>query len=501
MAGPQTPDQPCSFNACLLYNICCKNRLITWPEMTYDDLVFAVKSLLVPSSFLLTHFVRQLQASSQQQLINTCLAYYRETHYPTNLPNPEDVSYEKLEQIHDFFSDITSLRDRILPKQTNDAIAIVALQYRLDISTSKYPFEELLALRENGEESYIPVDPDIANYYKVNPRLYSLEYQFNPLFPEKYYNRATLQNLMQKSGFPRDDHDNLYSQLCEVYYCNSFYHGFRPGIKNPISPYEKEDITDVDSNTVVCYGNPSDGFIFFLYTELADYFKINRAYLNPFDKRKQLIPGEIARLRLLASDNVYPHDKEEYQELRSKLFQAMSYVDAFNLEIEKDLKIFLDSYEESSEEIKKKIKEIFEKLFLTAMYMRGWSGPKEDGSFDAYPIEEAPKRPDEEVFPGVTFAIAVWKNHLREIGPEWKKKILNLPLVRYSDGFIVSNEVTIGQTIGEKFAIIKNGADHSNVIGSCIRASSGWLAASAYRYMTITGMEVPFQIHKLIYVT
>jgi hypothetical protein len=498
-AGPQTPDMPYSINGCLLYGFCLKHNIKTWPEMSYDELSFAVRSLLLPHPLIISRLVDQLRSFPQNQLINACLALYRETHLlPTN-PTLDDLSHERLDQAYDLFNDLYRFGDRVLFRETSEAVAMVARRYHLDISSSKCPFDELKRLVEVGEIDYHPADPEMAKYYAVNPQLYYLSHHFNPLFPDRYYTRDILENLQRKSGYRRDNRVSIYSQLCEIYLCNSFYHGRRPGIKNSQSPFELEDVEKVSSNSTICYGNPVDGFTFFTYSELADFFRVNRAFLHPLERGKQLTPEEISRLRHLTEVDFYPYDDSASKEERRKLFTAMTYVDIFNSEVEDSLQDFLHAYESAEPNVKKQIVETFMKLFYVAMYMRGWLGPS--NSEEPYPIETAPNRPYGEVSIRVTEALHAWKTQLQEIGPNWADKINNLPLVRYEGGFIVSNDHLIGQTIGEKIEIVERGEDHISTIGSCIRSSSGWLAASSHRYMTLIGCEPPFEINKLIYVT
>lgn len=498
VAGQQNPDQLYSFNACLLYGFCVKHHLTTWPTMSYEELAFAVRSLLVSPSFLINHICQQLQTTDQSQVINLYLNLYKNNYLQLSLPLPEDISYEKIEKHLDHITDVSYLQDRYFPQQTNEVVALVASRYHLDISTSRYPFEELMLLRQHGYH-YKPFDSVMNKYYQVNPRLYSLKYHFNPLFSDHYYSSGFLDNLQRRTGYPRDFRISSYSQLQEAYLCNSFYHGLRPGIKNNQSLFDMIDLDEVSSNQILTYGNPDNGFTFFTYSELADFYRINKAFLHPLEKRRQLTREEIIQLRFISGDDTYPLDDEVSSEKRKKLHQAISYVDAFNLDIEEGLKSFLEAYHNATEEVRSLVKESFVKLFESAMYMRGWLGWLT--ADDPYPIEVAPYRPQGDVYIRVCQSLKDWQDHVNRLGSEWKKKIDDLPLVRYEDGFVVSNDPSIGQTIGEKIAIIELGEDNTNIMGSCIRASSGWLAASCHRYLVILEHEAPFNISKLAYVT
>ncbi len=71
---------------------------------------------------------------------------------------------------------------------------------------------------------------------------------------------------------------------------------------------------------------------------------------------------------------------------------------------------------------------------------------------------------------------------------------LELPLVKYRDGWQISTSAQEGINIQERLQILKNGDGHYN---SCMRLTSNWFASSAYRYMVVIGMDPPFDIEKL----
>ena len=79
---------------------------------------------------------------------------------------------------------------------------------------------------------------------------------------------------------------------------------------------------------------------------------------------------------------------------------------------------------------------------------------------------------------------------------------MNLPLMQYhsaSKTFIVTTDEDEGLTIGERINIVRGGENGS--YKSCIRMSSNVICASAYYYMRIIGLRIPFDIEEVSYIT
>jgi hypothetical protein len=494
--GPQTPEEPRSLNGCVLYALCRKHGIKTWPEMGYSELAFAVKSLLVSPLYLLNHFVLHLRELPAASLVNF---YLEQGQTLQKFPTPQEVTKARLEEATEVFQNIYRLQEYIYPRQPSEAVILAACRYHLDISTSRYPFEEIQQLQTSGQYYYQPVDPIMRMHYSRNPQLYSIEYHFNPLLPEKCYSREILEELLQGYGYKREYHTPTYTQLGEIYLLNNFYHGSRPGLRSNQTCFDLEDVSKLESNSVVVYGTPSGACPFtpFTYAELADFFQVNKAFLHPLEKGKQLQREEIARLRYLVStDRLYPHDTSRCQEQRRRLEQTLIMVEALADEIQADLREFLTSYEQVEIQTQGKIRETLHCLLELGMYMRGW-----EGEGHAYPVEEAPYKAIGEVCIRVCESLQKWYKQLETLGEEWASRIQALPLVTYNGGYVLSNEPTIGLTIGDKIEIIAKGEEHTSVSGSCIRVSSSWLLASAHRYMAVIGMDLPFVISKLVHVT
>lgn len=513
--GLQTPENPKHINATLLYAFCQKYNLKTWVSMSYEHLAFAVRSLISPTGHILSYIYNQFMAGDKNHVINTCLYFLHGGNTNPCLPPPHHVSYQSLERCYTQICSTENLKDRILFREGSEVVGYVATRYLLDISSSKYPFEEYNRLRQVGLDQYIPVDPTMAKYYTVNPWLFYLDHHFNPLFPEKYYEKRILEAIIDLSGYPRLNIRNvntLYTFVSEIYLYNTFYHGFRPEIKNIESPFHLDELQDVDSNNILCYGTNVDGFTFFTYSELAEFFRQNKAFLHPLDKGKMLGKELISRLRILCMEDEYPEEKESCKKERKKLLQSIAYVESYNQNLETEINTFLRSYEQTTSEFQGKIQIAMQKLLHLGMYMRGWEGksiyfpnlPYDEIGYvedQPFPIQKAPYKPEGEVYIRVTYALQDWKEYIKTLGEDWCNQINNLPMVQYEGEFVPCNDEMIGLSIGEKIAIIEKGEKYNNVPASCIRISSGWLICSAYRYMSLLGLLPPFNIQKLVYVT
>lgn len=496
--GLPTPDYPHLLTACCLYSICLRHEIQTWPEMSYDQLAFAVKCLLLPQQFMAYHISNSMSTWAKKNFAQACLNLTRDLNSIPEIPAYGSVDHKVLTGLVRNFNHLENLQQNFSPCQPGEAVALVALRWSIDITTSRYPFDEFYFLQLHGENNYKPIDPIMNRYYKLNPRLYCLEVNFNPLFGEKYYSRSSLRQMVSDHGWDINEHDDPYNCMCEIYFCNNFYHGIRPGIKNKTSPFEMENLEELDSNQVVIYGNPADGYTFFTYSELADYFRINRAFLHPLERGYQLSSNEVSRLKVLSSD-VFPEDSERGTIERNKLASSISYVDAFTDSLNSNIKEFLLNYENEPVVIQLSIQQALVKLLEMGYYMRNWTGPDDP---EGLPVAVmASGRNIFDIMTRTTDAIGEWENSLGKLSIEWRTCLNDLPLVKFEGGYVYSDDSIIGKTIGEKVNLVKSGESSNNVQGTCIKMSSGWIICTAHRYMCMIGMPPPFAIGRIKYFT
>lgn len=83
-----------------------------------------------------------------------------------------------------------------------------------------------------------------------------------------------------------------------------------------------------------------------------------------------------------------------------------------------------------------------------------------------------------------------------------EETVKNLPLIIYNylnNRFTQSNSSDEGLTIYDRINIVKEGEDGS--IQSCIRMTSNKFVSSAYYYMRLLSLYVPFHISDVSYIS
>lgn len=238
---------------------------------------------------------------------------------------------------------------------------------------------------------------------------------------------------------------------------------------------------------------------FYKVSELTNLFVANNNFINPVrsdNKRSSSISlftsNAIGKLKILATQlSGAVVTGVEWQ----NLLQAIDKVEEANKDISHAALKFKEYYHQSypvnddkkCDIVKQEIKDTLLSLFRVSMFMRGW-----DDTRSSLPIEISLVRDSEQstVDLRVTQEMAILYKLLNSGG----KIVGDLPLVRYLDShFIQSNSKDDGISIKDRLDIVKKGTTNA----SCIRLSSNWLAASAYHYTIILGLDRPFDITKL----
>jgi hypothetical protein len=318
---------------------------------------------------------------------------------------------------------------------------------------------------------------------------------FNPHFPVSFYSAPVLKRLVQFEGYSTFDsrNNNEYELLQVAYLTNTFYPGKHYQISNIMTPIFLDKISTLDNQLIVSYGCKNDKLIAFRYMELARYFETNKNFTNPTSIHEKFSVISIKKLKNICSlrtaydtiDSVY-----EKTYLRRVIIETEIY-QSTNMEKVIDLR---NRYFESSPFQKEKIIQALKSFLDLGMYMRGWSG------VGAYPLQTAPVHDQDQINIKVTLEFDKFEqlcNNLNEETIKIGDQIMQLPLLQYSDGeFSVSTDSFNGLTIRDRLELVKKGDDRNTPISSCIRLSSNWICASAYRYLEILGSP-PFNIEHL----
>ena len=500
--GPATLERPTSFNACILFKLCRHYRINLTRLTTIDEMAMAIRLLIQPLPLLRTLLHERINTGIEGGLTNahivnllilmegnnfSTLTVPRDSAESPLSHSSETPTYENLESSFGIFQNHANVLKRVIPSNNTEAVVLAALNYKFDLSRVTNPIREYMLL---GNTPYIPADPRLREIIHRNRNYLRLDINFNPNLPPNLYTQETIRNLASKEGYQATDLVGVspYELLQVAYLTNTFYAGYQDGIVNRQTPFSYDDLEDLDNDVIICYGTKGSSLTAMRYAELTGAFRTNRNFRNPLTQNSIFEALPLRKLKILVST---PHPGEsatatrEREELRDAIRETELFYDGNNVRARE----LYDTYMAGTDAQKTQIRQCISYLFEMGMYMRGWDG------ITRYPIVVAPVINQAQVDIAVTNAIARFENKCIEIGSVGNL-IMNLPLLQYRGDFLASSDPNQGLTIRDRVNIVRAGDNNAN-IASCIRLSSNWFAATAYRYMQIIGMPPPFEIESL----
>jgi len=494
--GAQTPDNPAKLNTCVLFKICQENGFQTKVHTTMEEMAQCVRLLKSGPDKIYQLLNNFTQNSTIHNIVNSLILGNPVT---IDEVSPEEpLNYTSLNQYIDIsyingLSIPIELVKRIHPRSSIEAVALAALVFKKDISLSSYPICEYRRLQSTNY-GYVPYDDNLRKIHILNPSLLDLTKTFNPLFPEQYYKSEDLLQMAMQEGYTLEElHGvNIYEILQISQLLDNFYPGLYPEIINEETPVTLDEVSALDPGMIVCYGVRREQLKAFNIEGLISHFRIVKTFAHPTDVGVTFSPQIIKKLKSIASDTI--SGTETSQHLKRELLEVIEEVEFLSDETLSKAKRFYQSFQSASNEIKEEIHQTIRELLHLSMYMRGWKGEGHP-----FPIREAPVDDQLSVDLKVTESIQRFENlcsNLEEIG----NLIMDLPLLRYQGEFNPSYSERDGYTVSDRIRIVKRGDETGN-IASCIRLTSNWLAATAYRYLTLIGESPPFPVDELRYIS
>lgn len=377
----------------------------------------------------------------------------------------------------------------VYPTNPAAATAIAAVKYRVDISSSNNPMEELRAL-STGK---FPVDARMCKVIRLNSRAFNLMF-FNPIFPYSFYTDSEMSMLKQRNNITIVDSEEVYGNLMVKYRTNGFYRSVHPEVtdfQTPIRMYDYEQLTP--RTPLVCYGSNGKYHIYRvkeITTTFDNYelFSLGGDYpitMSAVKDLRNIIKSMVDQRQLL------PKEKAEWSALQST-------IDRINRTFSKvDFHGNMFS-EYCTDERFEDAKDILWTLFELSLYMRGWDGKS------VWPISESqiPKFTDANYEAMKNKADSNSQKHMKLFkskctGPIGEH-ILNLPLIRmYNGHWQISTDFFQGNTISERIKIV----DDNFITFSCTGLSSNWLLSTAYYYLDCIDETPDCDIKKMKHVT
>lgn len=513
IAGSQTPENPFSINACILYKTCLHYHLNVNVRTTINQMAYAIRLLRNNIESVMRQAKLFVERDAKRiDLINILITSPHEIKDFDDMPVSEVIdynvipkineSYDLFLNIHNSLSDIRILQQKFEPTTHAGFVALAAINYSIDISKARNTSREYKLLQLTGGNGYDPGDKWIIYWYHRNPGMFDLSITFNPLFPVNYYNKTRLVDMAKYQGYTDGDILNTdpYELLQLAHVSETFYQGEYPTMKSKETSINLEDVNDIPYGELLCYGQIEIVLRPISITELIDTFNANENFSSPFQCDTVFTPTVINKLKNILRLAIGPVPSialsQETIQLRATLLELINYIQLKTMSSDEPTRQFLTSYKNTDQKTKFLIKNTLGCLLNIGMAMRGWLGGGD------LPVSHAPVPPEKQglVSIKVTEFIASFESMCRSLG-KIGSQIKFLPIVLYKDGqYQISNDHNQGYTIEDRITIVKQG-DKSGNVASCIRLSSNWVCSSAHKYITSLGLPAPFDIFKLSYIS
>lgn len=499
--GQQTPASPRSVNACILYKICKIYHLPITFGHGYHHMAEAIRIMRLNEPSARMEIRLQLQSIPSEHLphIYLLLSEYEDDMNVDPLHRSvfteEDATYTNIEETVRLLSDQQYLRSKIQARTTTEAIALAALNFGVDISASTMIFEEYQNLVWQGKERWRPLDTEMARNTSINPFYYHLDLYFNPRLPQELYDHDDLKTMAIEEGYLPSDmlEEDPYSLMITACLSKTFFHGPMPGITNSATSIYFEPIEDLDKHDILCWGIRGGAMIATSYQELAALLREQKNFGNPLDNDPNFPEFSDMNIRKLKRICHLSKDGESEDQVNNRmdLLSAIALCELYTEESLSKLRNLREMYEEARPEKQEQIKETILSFFKLSMHLRGWLGS------EPYPIESSPVTDQLRVDILCTEAILDFERRCSDLG-ELGNQIMKLPLFKYNRGGwkMASSSDDETRDIRTRLDVLKTGEDYDGY-NSCMRLTSNWFASSAFRYMTVVGIQPPFEIERL----
>lgn len=377
-----------------------------------------------------------------------------------------------------------------LVKTNQEAIHQGILNWKIDLSLSEYPMIDYYA--NYGKLVFRPYTVSLVDICKINQFRLKFGTYFNREIPLKYYNAEILNKFYVIEGIERNP-----QTLIERSIYNTFHHLIQPEIKETETSFLKDSIDEVSPIELISYGVLSCSYTEYhtnkmkIYTleELTAMFTAQKNFIDPITG-DQFSTDAITKLSnicmgLASNNKISINTKQKANQLRN----AIEMVNIRQRGLNDKIKKWAEDAENNKEVVNTLIK-----LLEAGMYLRAWKGPPHP-----YPITRAEVDSQQRVERDATIAFIKFNEYNSKLNNTLR--IDTLPLVKYFKGhFVESDSAYEGYTIGDRIEIVNRG-ESVREMSSCIRLSSNYIIASAYRYLQILGHQPNFSIQTMIEVS
>lgn len=359
--------------------------------------------------------------------------------------------------------------------------------WNIDISLSSNPLQDYYA--NYGKDTFIPTTESLIRINDINPYRLKFGTYFNRNIPINLYKKELLCNFYSIEGI-----DNNIDSLLEYSIYNTFHHLRQPEVIATCTSFTKDNFSEIKGVELLSYGVLSCSYeelennTMAIYTidELTSMFHSQKNFIDPLSG-EQFSKDSIKKLSNICSglirNNVIKYDvKQKAKELKS----AIEMVIIRQQDLSQQIINWANLVENN-----KNVQHVLETLLDSGMYMRAWAGPPHP-----YPIMKAIEDNRERIYKDTTISLSNFNDLNNALCEEMR--VDKLPLVKYFKGHFVESDCDYeGRTIADRISIIDKG-ETIREMSSCIRLSSNFIIASAYRYLQLIGKTPNFSIGSMI---
>lgn len=475
-----------------------------------------------------------------------------------NVSNSDKIDLTKLSEVCDKIKNYNYLAYRHEPKNYEESIILSAIIFGINLIDAINPTEQYQHIKHCFLRNiqYEPINDDLFHKkYKINKNHYDVTKTWNP-YLTSIYDSTQIEKFARFEGYSTLHLSegeimtyNGFLQLMNV--SNTFYHGINP---NMIKTLDQIITVEIDIDTIenysydelISYGIESEGkFFVFNIATLTEYFEHEQMFKNPLDVKEIFTDESILKLKYICfqiiGNNSDQLCEEEYNSIISyvssinmgendiinDIIKESRYIERINKSkkssiIEKYTKLlktienieknisYVNEYDKKlkyyyTHGYKETITTFLNYILELGYYFRGWKVEKVDKSIDKeiLPINSLNSYISESNFDqieqnSIEHLLKI-NTFLNGLNSDTVKIIKQIPLIHISKNgsniiFLHNKRVNQGLTVVDRINICVENKD----INSCMRTSSNYFLSTAYYYMSILGLNKPFNIKDFI---
>ena len=473
--GLPKPSRPKSVSPCMLYNICKSLGVTLNHEATCEDMRDAILFHLYSLKTIQQQACRLMMKLNKSQLTSVIKRYSSlygdefdclEAEYDSLIVK-RDLNVGEVETCYNLDSSHTD------PKKDEEAVAKAAKVMDVDLQQAHLPLLEYRLILSDAHKGYH--DP----FYRYTHRSgrFDITQTFNNYLPLCVYSSKNLRSFCIRDGLSVEDVTRLEAQdlLCINNLSKTFYHGLTafPFESSTITGY---DMDELDVGDVVMYGTADKYMNLTSYSELYQYFRINKNNVSPFNNKEVISVEALTKLYNMI------------QKHHPKMIVFISVIEGIIDQMSKMTPEFI-GFKEFDVKRSSKI-EILRALESLGFAMRGYI----PGVSKELPISVALVDDQDRVDVEVNDKSHEFERLIEASG--MKNVVHSLPLFKWVNGSYTRSGIEGYMNIGQRLKDVQKGEE----ITACIRTSSNWICSTAHHYLVLMEEDPRFIVQDMAHI-